>query len=351
MLRAGGDELRDVGEHRDLVESLDTAVVHDRHRAVPASVRTSVRRLHPADQPLLAADVELGVPVERRQPFTFGERRIPRDRRGEVGALVGVEAERAHGPVDTPAPGRGARRVAVCIGTEKATSSAQSASAGSHGSTDTSMHADVVAQRAQMGGGRPEAPGLLPELVGGDEEDAHRSRLRGGPDVDLERGVSGAQRGLDSGRGLAAREQEAQVAVAFGQRHHAPAPRDGDLEARDPRHRARVVLPAHLAQHPGRGIGSIITPDAAGSRARSSRGMPSAWRRISSSSAMPAPNRSARAHSPPIERAATSITQTRSPSTRTSACTGPSVSPIAAQARPVTSYDALRASPRRGATA
>ena len=66
--------------------------------------------------------------------------------------------------------------------------------------------------------------------------------------------------------------------------------------------------------------------------------MPSAWRRISSSSAMPAPKRSARAHKP-TDRARRDLDHPRlaSPSMRSSACTGPSTSPSAAHARPVTS--------------
>ena len=62
--------------------------------------------------------------------------------------------------------------------------------------------------------------------------------------------------------------------------------------------------------------------------------MPSAWRRTTSSRLMPAPNRSARAQRPPIDRAATSSTHSRSPSARSSAWIGPSERPIAAAASP-----------------
>ena len=86
---------------------------------------------------------------------------------------------------------------------------------------------------------------------------------------------------------------------------------------------------------PARGIGSIITPDAAASRRRSPSGSPSAWRRITSSRLTPTPKRSEREHSPPIERAASSSIHTRPLLTRSSAWTGPSRSPSAAQASAV----------------
>ena len=70
---------------------------------------------------------------------------------------------------------------------------------------------------------------------------------------------------------------------------------------------------------PARGIGSIITPDAAVVRVRSERSMPSACRSTTSSKAIPAPNRKVRAQRPPIVRAATSMSVHCSPSTRTSA--------------------------------
>ena len=60
-------------------------------------------------------------------------------------------------------------------------------------------------------------------------------------------------------------------------------------------------------------MGSIITPDAPASRSSPSSGRPSAWRSTSSSSAMPAPNRSVRAHSPPIDRGRDLDHVTRSP--------------------------------------
>ena len=71
------------------------------------------------------------------------------------------------------------------------------------------------------------------------------------------------QRGFDRRGRVAAREQEAEVAVALGQRHDAAARRHGDLEPGDARDRARRVLAvAPRCSTPARGIGSIITPDA-----------------------------------------------------------------------------------------
>src|SRR5207249_111470 len=82
-------------------------------------------------------------------------------------------------------------------------------------------------------------------------------------------------------------------------------------------------------------------PPACRSRSNESIFQPSAWRRISSSSVMPVPNRRVREQRPPIERAATSTTQGPASLTLSSAWTGPSVSPSAAHARRVTS--AMRA--------
>ncbi len=93
---------------------------------------------------------------------------------------------------------------------------------------------------------------------------------------------------------------------------------------------------------PRAGIGIIITPAASGSRSPERSSAPVAWRRISSSSDIPlsgspVPKNSAREHSPPIDRAATSTGHTPSSLTRSSACSGPSRSPSAAAARRVVS--------------
>src|SRR5438132_879995 len=91
--------------------------------------------------------------------------------------------------------------------------------------------------------------------------------------------------------------------------------------------------PRTATRRPARGIGIIITPAARRSRSNESIFQPSAWRRISSSSVMPVPNRRVREQRPPIERAATSMTQGPASFTRSSAWMGPWVSPSAALAR------------------
>ena len=67
VARTGGDELRDVGEHRVLVDAADAAVEHDRHRTVTAPVRAAVRREDRADELRFAVHLEPGVAIERRQ--------------------------------------------------------------------------------------------------------------------------------------------------------------------------------------------------------------------------------------------------------------------------------------------
>ena len=83
------------------------------------------------------------------------------------------------------------------------------------------------------------------------------------------------QRGFDLLGRVGAGEQEAEVAVAFGERHDVSAARHGDLEAGDAGHRARRVLTADLlAALRHCGIGSIITPDADVSRSMLVEGQP-----------------------------------------------------------------------------
>ena len=80
------------------------------------------------------------------------------------------------------------------------------------------MRAHVVPGVAEMGGRGPEAPRLLPELVGGDEEDAHRFRLRASMSTSSAACAVRSDASTAAGR-VAAREQEAEVAVALGERH------------------------------------------------------------------------------------------------------------------------------------
>src|SRR5947199_5590203 len=153
--------------------------------------------------------------------------------------------------------------------------------------------------------------------------------------------MSAAERLLDLLRRVAAREDESQVLPALGQRNELLAHVGGDRDLLDAGKILRRVLAVHGHQTPARGIGILITPAACRSRSNESIFQPSAWRRISSSSVMPVPNRRVREQRPPSERAATSMTQGPLSLTLSSAWTGPSVSPSAAHARRVTS--AMRA--------
>ena len=67
---AGGDQLIDVGHDCGLVNGTHPAVVHDRHGAVPASVRAAPGGLDRPNQSLLAVDRQPGVSIEGRQQVT-----------------------------------------------------------------------------------------------------------------------------------------------------------------------------------------------------------------------------------------------------------------------------------------
>src|SRR5438270_482173 len=99
---------------------------------------------------------------------------------------------------------------------------------------------------------------------------------------------------------------------------------------------AAASCPCTAASRPARGIGIIMTPAGRRSRTSDAMGQPSAWRRMISSSVMPVPKRSVREQSPPMDRAATSSTHGPSSFTRSSAWTGPSLRPRAAQAAAAT---------------
>ena len=95
----------------------------------------------------------------------------------------------------------------------------------------------------------------------------------------------------------------------------------------------------------------MSTPDAPARRRSPRAGRPRAWAITSSSSERPVENESARAHSPPIVRAATSITAARPSCTRTSAWTGPSTRPRAAVAAAVAATDGGQVVGCRGGSA
>ena len=241
---------------------------------------------------------------------------------------------------NSPAGARIARRIAVCIGTEKPTAWAHSSAPGSQRLDRQIEAADLVPGASQRGRRRGHVQRLVTELVGRDQQDAHgahasRARTasrRARLDHDLEPGVRGAQRALDlrrasrRGRTGSRGSDRPRAAAARGGRGRSrsqarrcrapPAPRPGpDL----PQH-ARVGDREH--HHAGRRRLAAQVVE---------RRVPSAWRRITSSRLTPTPKRSEREHSPPIERAASSSTHTRSRPTRSSAWIGPSRSPSAAR--------------------
>ena len=99
--------------------------------------------------------------------------------------------------------------------------------------------------------------------------------------------------------------------------------------------------PRTSSRIPPRGIGIIMTPAGFRSRSRLSISIPRAWRRINSSRVRPVPKRSVREQSPPIERAAISITQGPASFTLSSAWMGPSLNPRALAAHAVRSATAV----------
>ena len=209
----------------------------------------------------------------------------------------------------------------------------------------------------QMGGRGRGSRRLMAELVGGDEQDAHRSRLRAiEPQARsiVEARVAGAQRCLDDRGGvLAAGEEEPEVAVALGQRH-APAaaaaivissPITPGTPARRPDRRTARACPA-------RGIGSIITPDAPRLAARSSSGMPERVAQHDLLEAMPGAEPQ-RARAQPADRARRDLDHPRRRRRRRAARRAPGLRPARSRRAPraVTSRDARQRRRRRGATA
>ena len=87
------------------------------------------------------------------------------------------------------------------------------------------------------------------------------------------------------------------------------------------------------------------TPAAPDRRRSDSTGRPSACARMRYSRLTPVPKSSVREHRPPIDRAATSITQARPSRTRSSAWTGPSESSSARVAACVASLTAVKSAP------
>ena len=138
-----------------------------------------------------------------------------------------------------------ASRVAVCIGTENATRSAQSTSAGSHGSSDVSSARTSCPSARSRGRGRGEVPRLVTELVGRDEEDTHdRPRLRWFCDW----GTSVRSTHERARRVVRGAAQDRSAA------HQGRVAPGGRVLGRGPRLRDRGPLPAHgLPAAPGHG--------------------------------------------------------------------------------------------------
>ena len=166
---AHADEALDVAQDRVGLHDADPPVVDGGDRAVPAAMRAAVAGLDVADQPLLAADRQPGVALEPGSSSRAGGSKVPRCRwmigrspaaagacaagqlvdpghqrrlvlagdhpRAELaldelaadGGVEPEEADRQRGcSRRTRRPALSARRMAVCIGTEKATACAQS---------------------------------------------------------------------------------------------------------------------------------------------------------------------------------------------------------------------------------
>ncbi len=95
------------------------------------------------------------------------------------------------------------------------------------------------------------------------------------------------------------------------------------LTPRIPFTASAAATPSTSRRMPALGVGIIRTPAARGSRDSPSMSSPTAWRKINSSSEIPAPNFNVREQRPPIERGAISIIQIPRSSIRSSACSGP----------------------------
>src|SRR2546427_2317490 len=99
------DETLDVAQEDVLVHDPDAPVVYRRHRAVAAAVHAAVARLDVADQPLLVAEHEAAVALQRRGEPPPGEAEKP------PAATDPPRPPRNPSPPPPPAPApRGPRR-------------------------------------------------------------------------------------------------------------------------------------------------------------------------------------------------------------------------------------------------
>ena len=90
------DEARDVPHHGVRADDADAPVVDGGHRAVAAPVHAAVARLDVADEPLVAAEREVGVALERRQQVACRQLELAPAELDErlVGSRVGRTAGR-----------------------------------------------------------------------------------------------------------------------------------------------------------------------------------------------------------------------------------------------------------------
>src|SRR5439155_8594 len=213
------DETLDVAQEDVLVHDPDAPVVDRGHRAVAAAVHAAVARLDVADQPLLVAEHEAGVALQRREELArgklealaaemhdLGSRRIaslgPREAAdpGDQGGLVlardhavdqppdrevtadgrveAVETEGELGPLRPQRPGGPPREAHRGVHRDREGDRLAPLQPLRIPALDCEVEAaDLVAGAAQGGGRRGDVQGLVPELVRRDQYDTHRLRL------------------------------------------------------------------------------------------------------------------------------------------------------------------------------
>ena len=169
-------------------------------------------------------------------------------------------------------------------------------------------HPHVVAPVAQRGGRGPRR-----RSASGRARRWRRAGRAASGDDDIERRGAGSQRGLDRGRRVARGRTGTR---GSGRPRGAGPPRapGGTVisSPTTPGTASASSRPSTRCSDAGRGGSAASSrPRRRRIASRSPRSMPSAWRSTTSSSAMPAPNRSVRAQRPPIVRAATSMSTTR----------------------------------------
>ena len=137
---------------------------------------------------------------------------------------------------------------------------------------------------------------------------------------------------LHAGRVVAEREDESEVRAALGKRRSSYPSLTVTDTSQIPGIRLAAITPSTRRSVPAPGVGIISTPAARPeSRNATSGARPSARCSTRCSRLVPDPNVNSRAQSPPMVRAAISMIHASPSWRRSSACTGPSVSPYAAQ--------------------